>query len=135
MLGRVAQLLSGAGWGTEGVSNVVTLRVHGIGQERAGEGVCELKGETRVEACWMGWGCTGSMMREETLPAHHNELFLLFSQVQHGPADEDGIRHEVPQPSPPQVPVQVRKVKGGRERELPVCCRAELRKFQCHTIH
>lgn len=73
--------------------------------------------------------------RMETLPVHGNELFLLPSQVQCSPADEDGIRHEVPQPSQPQVPLQVRRAEGEREGELPVSGRAELLKFQWHISH
>lgn len=56
--------------------------------------------------------------REGTLPSPPKELSLLPSQAQHCPADEDGIRHEVPQPSLPQVPLQVRRAKHGREGEL-----------------
>lgn len=39
--------------------------------------------------------------------------FLLRSQVQNYPDNKDGICHEVPQPSLPQVLVQVRRAKGG----------------------
>lgn len=88
----------------------------GLDRRRAGGGVYELRGETRVEGCWMGWDRTVSNdERQGTLLAHYNELFLLLSQVQHSPAHEDGIRHEVPQPSLPQVPLQVRRAKGRRE--------------------
>lgn len=68
--------------------------------------------------------------REETLPARCNELFLFPSQVQHSSADKDGICHEVPQPSLPQVPLQVRRTKGGRKGEILVNYRAKLLKFQ-----
>lgn len=85
-----------------------------------------------------GWGWGGSVSndeRTETLPVHCNELFLLPSQVQCSPADENGICHEVPQPSQPQVPLQVRRAESEREEELPVSGRAERLKFQGHISH
>lgn len=80
-----------------------------------------------------GWGCgctASNNEREGILPIHCSKLFLLPSQVQHSSADEDGICHEVSQPSLSQVPLQVRRTKGGRKGEIPVNYRAELLRFQ-----
>lgn len=106
------------------------LCVHGVGQEK-GWGRCMWveRPEWRVA----GWECGCTVSNHErtgTLPAHCNELFLLPSQVQCSPANKDGICHEVPQPSLPQVPLQVRRTNGRREGEIPVSCGAELLKFQ-----
>lgn len=42
----------GPSLGPEGLSSLVPVGKHGIGQE-GWEGMCELRGETRVEVHWM----------------------------------------------------------------------------------
>lgn len=83
----------------------------------------------------MGWDRTVSNdERKGTLLAHFNELFLLLSQVQHSPAGEDGICHEVPQSSLPQVPLQVR-AKGRREGDYLRAVEQSFSNFRGHISH
>lgn len=52
-----------------------------------------------------------------------------------GPADEDGICHEVSQPSLPQVPLQVRKAKGRRKGSCLWAVGLTFSNFNGHISH
>lgn len=91
---------------------MVTTASMGLDRRRARGRVCELGERPERRLAGWGWGCT--MSKHKTLPSHLSEPLLLPFQAQRCPADEDGIRHEVSQPSLPQVPLQVSSTKGRR---------------------